>query len=178
MVRRRDLKTAHEDAVLRGFSEHLKARDSFLKIISKPDPPEAIVDINGKKTWVEITDAFLDETHAIGLTSGASDDVTHISDSRRLIIDPDATFKKSLLKVINKKYIKASMQTLASNIGPGILLVGIFTPFNTAIGIASEEKDSIENLVRKKYIKVFNQIYVYDGTGRREFHLLYQNTYE
>jgi hypothetical protein len=175
MVGRRDLKSTHEDAVIRGFIEHLKARGSLVKIIGKPEPPDAIVDIDGKKTWIEVTDAFLDQAHAIGLTSGASDDVTHRSDSRRLIIDPDDTFRESLLTVIDKKYSKASIQAVARANGPGILLVGIFTPFNTATGIASEEQCSIGNLAKKNSIQVFSQIYVYDGTGNRTFLLVYQN---
>ena len=176
MVSRRDLKSVHEDGVLRGFGDHLKDQNSFLKILEKPEPPEAIVEIDGKKSWIEITDAFLDQDHAIGLTSGAADDVTHTSDSKRLIYDPDGTFRESLLTVIEKKYDKRSMQSIASANGPGILLVGIFTPFNSARGIKFEEKSSIEDLVTNKPTKIFDQIYLYDGTGNREFHLVYQQT--
>ncbi len=176
MVSRRNLKYAHEDAVLRDFGEYLKAQGSLLEILEKPEPPEAIVEINQKRNWIEVTDAFLDQVHAIGLTSGAADDVTHIPDSRRLIVEPEETFRESLLTVIEKKYDKGSMQTIASTNGPGILLVGVFTPFSTAREVALEEKDSIKSLVTKKSVKVFDLIYVYDGTGNREFHLVYQKT--
>lgn len=176
MVSRRNLKSVHEEAVLRGFGDYLKNKDSILTILAKPEPPEAIVDIDGKINWIEVTDAFLDQDHAIGLTSGAADDVVHISDSKRLIYNPDAIFRASLLTVIEKKYDKSTMQSIALANGPGILLVGIFTPFNSARGIKSEEKSNIEYLVTKKSVKVFDQIYLYDGTGNREFHLVYQKT--
>ncbi|MCU8083840.1 hypothetical protein [Shewanella sp. SM23] len=147
-----------------------------MEVISKPEPPEAIVEIDGKQSWIEITDAFLDIAHAKGLTSGAADDVEHISDSGRLILEPDDTFRASLLAVIENKYDKKSMQKVASAHGPGILLVGIFTPFNSAGAVSKEEKMNVKNLVESKSLPIFSHIYVYDGTGSREFHLLYQKT--
>lgn len=176
MVSRRDLKSLHEDAVIQGFGDHLNDQGSLLTVLTKPDPPEAMVEIDGKIHWIEVTDAFLDKGHAIGLTSGACDDVPNRPDSGRLIGEPDKKFRESLLSVIETKYDKNSMQSIASANGPGILLVGIFTPFNTARGVTSEEKSSIENLINKKQTKIFGQIYLYDGTGNREFHLVYQKT--
>lgn len=173
MIKRRELKHVHEDSVLRQFSIYLENFGNKVKILDKPDPPEAIVEINHQNTWVEITDAFLDKNHAIGLTTGVCEDVEHISDSGRLIVDPDAVFSSVLQSVIEAKYDKKSMCSIAESKGSGILLVGIFTPFASAKAIVQDESENIANLIAKKVIKVFDTIYVYDGAGKRSFHLIY-----
>lgn len=76
---------------------------------------------------LEVTDAFLDKDHAISLTTGVSEDVEHISDSGRLVIDPDQRFSSVLQSVIEAKYDKASMQSIFQERGAGILLVGTVT---------------------------------------------------
>lgn len=173
MVKRRDLKQAHEDAVIQQFSKYMENLGKTFNVLETPDPPEAIIEINDKKTWLEVTDAFLDKDHAIGLTTGVSEDVEHISDSGRLVIEPDERFSSVLQSVIEAKYDKASMQTIFQERGAGILLVGIFTPFASAADIAQSEAKSISDLVAKKSVKVFDTIYVYDGTGQRSFHSIY-----
>jgi len=174
MVSRRDLKNAHEEAVLSQFKAHLESIDVRLEILGRPEPPEAIVELNGNRTWIEITDAILDKDHATSLTSGASDDREHIRDDRRLIVEPDATFSSALYSVIEAKYNKASMRSIARDLGSGILLVGIFTPFTTAEAVAHDEASAVASLISAKPIQVFNTIYVYDGTGKRSFHVLYR----
>ncbi len=173
MVKRRELKHVHEDAVLQQFSAYLEKLGSTIKIVDKPDPPDAIVEIDGQKTWVEITDAFLDKDHAIGLTTGVSEDADHISDSDRLVIDPDALFSSVLRSVIGEKYDKNTMHSTYYGQGAGVLLVGIFTPFAPASEIARDESESIASLIAQKPIKVFDKIYFYDGTGQRSFHLIH-----
>jgi hypothetical protein len=173
MVKRRDLKHVHENAVLQQFSDYLIDLGNTFKVLDPPDPPEAIIEINGRKTWLEITDAFLDKDHAIGLTTGASEDVKHISDSGRLVIDPDERFSSVIQSVIEAKYDKASMHSIYQSKGSGILLVGVFTPFASAADIVQSEANRISELVANKLVKVFDSIYVYDGTGQRSFHPIY-----
>jgi len=175
MVARRDLKTLHEEAVLQHFKTHLEQQGIRLEILDRPDPPEAIVEMGGAKTWIEITDAFLDKKHAIGVTSGACNDVKHIRDDRRLVIEPNETFSRAIYSVIEAKYDKASMQAVAETEGRGILLVGIFTPFTDSAEVARTEAISISKLASIKRNKIFNIIYVYDGYGQRQFHVLYRN---
>ncbi len=173
MVKRRDLKQAHEDAVLQQFSKYMKNLGNTFDVLDTPDPPEAIIEINAKKTWLEVTDAFLDKDHAIGLTTGVSEDAEHISDSGRLVIEPDKRFSTVLQSVIEAKYDKASMQSIFQEIGAGILLVGIFTPFASAADIVKSEAKRISDLVAQKSVKVFDTIYVYDVTGEIRFRLIY-----
>lgn len=174
MVSRRNLKSVHEDAVLRQFKEYLASNGVQLNVMGRPEPPEAIVELNGKRTWIEITDAFLDKDHAISLTSGVSDDIEHMPDGGRLIIDPDEKFSAVLRSVIEAKYDKASMRSITASQGSGILLVGIFTPFTTAVAVAHEEAEAIARLVLEKSVQVFEVIYVYEGTGQRSFHVLFR----
>lgn len=174
MVSRRDLKSVHEEAVLHQFKAHLESGGGRLEILERPEPPEAIVELNGERTWIEITDAFLDKDHAIGLTSGAADDVVHVPDDGRLILGPDEMFSSVLHSVIEAKYDKATMRSIAEDQGPGILLVGVFTPFATAEAIAHEEAAAIAKLASSKPIQVFDEIYAYDGTGQRSFHVVYR----
>jgi hypothetical protein len=173
MLNRRKLKSAHEDAVLQHFQSYLRNNGFALQILTRPEPPEAIIDIDGRETWIEITDAFLNKAHAISLTSGACDDVKHVVDGNRLVVEPDETFSNVLHSVIEAKYDKGSMRTIAKIRGPGILLVGIFTPFTTAKEVAQDEAVAVAQLATSKPIKVFETIYVYDGTGQRTFHALY-----
>jgi hypothetical protein len=173
MVKRRELKHVHEGAVLHQFSAYVEKLGSTLKILNNPDPPDAIIEINGQKTWIEITDAFLDRDHAIRLTTGASEDVEHRSDPGRLVLEPDERFSSALRSVIEDKYDKKTMRSISQIQGAGILLVGIFTPFASASDIAKNEAVSIANLVAQKPIKVFDTVYVYDGAGQRSFHLIY-----
>ena len=156
------------------FKAHLESHGSRLNMLDRPEPPEAICELNDKRTWIEITDAFLDRDHAIGLTSFASDNMDHVPDDRRLVIDPDAMFSSVLHADIEAKYDKASMQKVAEAEGPGILLVGIFTPFVTAEAVAHDEADSVAILIASKAVPVFGSIYAYEGTGQRNFHVIYQ----
>ncbi|RZT98240.1 hypothetical protein EV681_0016 [Advenella incenata] len=174
MVSRRNLKNLHEEAVLRQFKDYLEKDGINLKILERPEPPEAIVELNGRKTWIEITDAFLDSHHAISLTSGASDDVEHVPDHRRLIYEPDESFSAVFHSVIEAKYDKASMHSIANSQGSGILLVGVFTPFTNAVAVAQHEAEAVANLASKKSIQVFETIYTYDGTGQRSFHVVFR----
>ena len=174
MVSRRDLKNAHEKAVLQHFKAHLKVQGVTLEILDRPEPPDAIVEMGGKRTWIEITDAILDKKHAISLTTGACDDVEHIRDDRRLMVSPDEMFSCVIHSVIEAKYDKDSMRGIAAAEGSGILLVGVFSPFIKAQEVARTEATSIADLVSTKSEKVFSAIYVYDGYGQRQFHVLHR----
>jgi hypothetical protein len=144
-----------------------------MTILRRPEPPDAIIELDGIMTWLEITDAFFDRAHAISLTSGACSDTKHVHDAPRLAIDPDEQFSNVLLSVIEDKYEKATMQSISKHYGQGILLVGVFSPFTTAREVAETEAAAVRSLISHRQIKVFDKIYAYDGTGHREFHVLH-----
>lgn len=164
----------HEEAVLCQFKAYLESNGVHLEILDRPEPPEATVMLNGEKTWIEITDAYLDRGDAIDLTSYAADDVNHVPGDGRVILEPDVTFSNALHNVIAAKYDKATMQNIANLQGSGILLVGIFTPYTTAAAVSRDEAVDVATLVAGKPVHVFSTIYVYEGTGERSFHMLYR----
>ena len=174
MISRRNIKQVHELAVLNSFADHLKLEGKSLKILEQPDPPEAIVNIDEIKTWIEITDAFLDQDHARSLMSCIAGDVPHIIDEKRTETEAYPSFQSVVHGVIAKKYDKKTMHQTHRVFGRGILLVGIFTSFNSASGIADEEKDNIRELIDTKTMPIFDKIYVYDGTQKHKFYLLFE----
>ena len=60
-------------------------------ISDRPDPPDALVEIDQNRSWIEITDAFLNGEHARSLTSYAADDTEHIPPTNTFTIEPDKT---------------------------------------------------------------------------------------
>lgn len=170
MIRRRHLKAIHEHAVITAFCRFLTRAGEAASVVSYPDPPDGIVHISGRRNWVEITDAFLDDELAIDITANACD---RLSDPkvphRRFVLEPDDTFVGHLDRVINEKYHKKSIRAVAATEGPGILLVGVFTPFMMAKSVA--EGHAIPIVCRAADLSpgVFDRVYCYGDGGRDEF---------
>lgn len=162
-MKRKEIKNAHEKSVLSSFKEFKEKNGDTLNIISQPDPPDAIIEINGKKSWIEISDAFLSPELAKSITSYASDDKTHIPvpKDKRLVIDPDRQFSSILRKVIINKYTKSSIGKVFSEYGGGILLVGIINPFAYAKDLVVTEKEQILEKINLEE-KRFHEIYFYE----------------
>ena len=55
----------------------LNSMEQTFKVISKPEPPDAIIAINGSTTWIEITDAFFSRELAESITTHVADDKSH-----------------------------------------------------------------------------------------------------
>jgi len=162
-VKRKEVKESHENSVLNSFIKHNKKRGHIVKIIDKPEPPDAIVTINGNKTWIEITDAFFNKELAESITTHVADDKTHkpVPKEKRFSIEPDEQFSSILESVIVKKYDKGSIGNVYKQYGSGILLVGIINPFSDAKELINTEKQRILEAIKSKE-KRFNEIYLYD----------------
>lgn len=106
MTSRRNLKDRHESSVLLSYENYLKKQNIDLVVKERPDPPDAIVTIDGNDTWIEITDAFFNQETAISITSHAADDVVHRPSKGGVVIDPDSISNKSVEAVIRKKLKK------------------------------------------------------------------------
>ncbi|MBH0066821.1 hypothetical protein [Pseudoalteromonas sp. NZS100] len=65
MTSHRDLNPTHESAVLDSYKNLLSSQGKVLKLINRPDPPDAIVKIDGVDTWIEITDAHFSQETAV-----------------------------------------------------------------------------------------------------------------
>lgn len=162
-MKRRDIKEEHENSVLNSFIKHCKQKNIVVKVIDKPEPPDTVVDINGKKTWIEITDAFFSNELAESITTHIADDKTHkpVPKEKRFCIEPDEQFSSILESVIVKKYDKGSIGSVYKQYGSGILLVGIINPFSDSKELINTEKQRILEAIKSKE-KRFNEIYLYD----------------
>ena len=161
-VKRNEIKDLHEISVIESFKRHSAALNNVVEVISKPEPPDAIVTINGNKTWIEITDAFFSKELAESITTNVADNKTHksVQKEHRFCIEPDKQFGDILESVIVKKYDKVSIGNVYKEFGSGILLVGIINPFSSANELVASEKDKIINAIKSKEQR-FNSIYLY-----------------
>ena len=126
------------------------------------EPPDAIITINGEKTWIEITDAFFINEIAESITSHVAEDKIHkpVLKEQRRSFDPDGEFSEVLKKVIIQKYDKPSIRRVYEKYGSGILLVGIINPFSNAEELVSCKKIIMNEIKSKE--QIFNEIYLYD----------------
>lgn len=159
-VKRREVKDIHENCVLEEFKSLSELDGNIVEILNKPQPPDAVITINGKKTWIEITDAFITPEHARSITSKVADDIEWIKSTPGLINIDD--FDETLKNVIKKKYDKDSIQRVYSEFGAGILIVGCFSPFHYPIQEHLDELISIIKYIYSSNEKMFNEIYLYD----------------
>lgn len=157
----RDIQPAHEQSVLDSFAAHLKIQGIELQILDRPDPPDAIIKLQNRLCWIEITDAFQSQQLAMSITSDGADDRPHIpyEGEELLAADNDDAFEK-VLEVILKKYQKPSMIELLKTQGQGILLVGAYTPLTSPVEIIKHGGDKILAEIADKP-SVFESIYLY-----------------
>ena len=159
---RADVKEAHEKAVLNNFIGYCSNCGVTVKVISRPEPPDAIVTIDGIKTWIEITDAFYSPELAESITTYVADDKLHkpVPKEKRLSKNPDEKFSSILESVIVKKYDKDSIGNVYKKHGCGILLVGVMSPFSDVKDLINTEKQKILKAIKSKDGR-FNEIYLY-----------------
>jgi len=162
---RNEVKRKHEEAVLNNFVKYLETKTRSVKINDQPDPPDALVSIDGKSTWIEITDAFLNRQLAESITSYVSDDKKHkpVPKEHRSVVEPDQTFDGIIDAEIRKKYQK--MRKIYAVNGSGILLVGVQSPFTTAKTISSTKQVDASKFAGKNDCKIFSEMYFYDTSG-------------
>jgi hypothetical protein len=159
-VKRSEVKEIHESSVLKAFKDLNESNGNVVEILSKPEPPDAIITINGEETWVEITDAFIAPEYARSLTSSVSEDKEWIKSNIGLInVD---SFNEILQGVIQEKYNKNSIKQVRNERGSGILIVGCFSPFHYPIQENFEEFIEILKDIYSSNDKIFNEIYLYD----------------
>lgn len=159
MTSHRDLNSTHESAVLGSYKNLLSSQGKVLEVIDRPDPPDAIVKIDGVDTWMEITDAHFSQETAISITSHAADDKVHIPSKGGLVVDPDSITNERVESAIKAKLQKKTMQSIAISNKPGILLVGLYGPFFDIFEVESNFSDEFKALLKAQ--NIFSSIYVY-----------------
>lgn len=159
MTSHRDLNPTHESAVLDSYKNLLSSQGKVLELINRPDPPDAIVKIDGVDTWIEITDAHFSQETAISITSHAADDKVHIPSKGDLVRDFDSITNERVESAIRAKLQKKTMQSIATSNKPGILLVGLYGPFFNILEVESNFSDEFK--AELKVQNIFSSIYVY-----------------
>lgn len=160
-MKRRDVKDRHEVSVLDSFKQHLKTEEGrSLSIIDRPDPPDAMVFLDNNQTWIEVTDAILNAEYARSITSYPAEDVAHVPCENKKIQDSDDIFTEEVINVVSKKYAKATLRNIYIANGPGILLVGLYSPFVSVIDINELQKEV--SVLSKNKDGRFKDVYLYD----------------
>ena len=132
MATRREIKSKHEAAVINAAvrTHNVQVRGAF-EIESMPDPPDAMLSDGCKRIWLEHTDAFY-PGWAEHLTSYAASDKEHRPMRKGLHMDMDNILAGEFLEVVLKKLRKKTYTHLIKQFGPGILVVGLESPWLNA----------------------------------------------
>ena len=124
-----NVKDRHELAVLNAaLAEHNRLHNLALTIVGRPDPPDAILSDGSTTTWMEHTDAFFSGDWARDLTTHAAD-VAHRPMEQRGYFEPDAQLADAFCRCVLDKAGKATYAGCIAQYGPGILVVGLESPW-------------------------------------------------
>lgn len=129
MSSRAAVQKAHEAAVLSAaLAEHNRAFGTALEVLSRPDPPDAVLSDGARTTWLELTDAFYSDAwarHIVGHAAGEP----HRPMRQGLYVDMDAQLADRFCNIVLQKAGKASYKPFVQQYGPGILVVGLESPW-------------------------------------------------
>jgi hypothetical protein len=135
MNKRRQVQEEHEIFLVDAFIAWWESQSGEkLRVVSRPHPmpPEAIVQSDQRSTWIEVTDAFHSEKWAQDLYSYAAPDETHKPMGPGPYVEMDAQIATRFATLLKKKYSKQSYAEPHKKYGPGILLVGMQSPWFNA----------------------------------------------
>ena len=130
MSGRKEIKKEHErfhvDNFLAWFNH---AYRSDFKVISEPEPPEAIIQSSNSIRWVEVTTAFWNAAYAKDINSYATPGETHVPIKLGPHFNMDQQFAKNFVDVLVKKLEKKSYLKVKSQYGKGYLIIPIYFPY-------------------------------------------------
>lgn len=159
MTTRREIKAKHEAAVISAtVSAHNKCTCSTFQVESQPDPPDAILTDGYTRIWLEHTDAFY-PGWAEDLTSYAASDKDHRPMRQGLHMDMDNIFAEIFVEVVLKKLNNRLYPPFVEQFGPGILVVGLESPWLASDTIQTLSDKWIE-FGRRELFSVFGWIYL------------------
>ena len=107
MADRRPIQQAHERAYVDYFlswfnhTYHCK-----FKVVSEPNPPEAIISSSRTTRWIEVSTAFWNKAYAQDLYSHATPDEKHMPVGPGPFQDMDREFAQNFVSVVKKKLEK------------------------------------------------------------------------
>ena len=147
MANRKPIKKEHERFHISNFVEWLnKTYHCTYRVISEPEPPEAVIQSKYRKSWIEVSTAFLNTDYARDVMSYVTPGEKHVSIAGNSIVNPDKFFAKSFVSVVKKKLEKRSYLSITEELGPGYLVIPILNPFfdDQTLSLMKEEWDNIK----------------------------------
>ncbi len=132
MNKRRAVQEKHERFLVDAFIAWWATQKiEQFRVISRPHPisPEAIVQSNQRTTWIEVTDAFHSDEWAQDMYSDATPGESHKPMGPGPYVDMDAQTATRFAMLLKKKLSKQSYAESYKKYGPGILLVGMQSPW-------------------------------------------------
>lgn len=129
MKKRRAVKEKHEqflvDAFIAWWSSQMGEQ---FRVISRPQPPEAIVQSDQRTTWVEVTDAFYSGKWAQDLYSNATPGESHEPIGPWPHTHMDAQQQCTSLLYLKRSYPNIAMQSRIRNMAPAFFLSACKVP--------------------------------------------------
>ena len=94
----------------------LKQFGEQFMIISRPNPPDFVLEFSGKQTWLEVTDVFFDD-------EDVDWQLSKISAPRGILENTDDKFINRAVEGLSKKLGKKSYLPFFNSLGKGFLLL-------------------------------------------------------
>jgi len=110
------------------LEKHNRLHGLSLRVASRPDPPDAIITDGELTTWIELTDAFVSPEWAQDLSSNGSIK-GHTPMASGGFMDMDMQFAENFCNLLEHKARKQSYAPIVSKLGPGILVIGLESPW-------------------------------------------------
>jgi hypothetical protein len=130
MNTRSQVQQNHDNSIINEFiSWHYSLTGELFDVISRPDPPDAIVRSERRTTWIEVTDAFFSKEWAKDIFSYATPGEPHREMAQGSYMGMDDQIVDHFLKVLEQKFSKDSYFEVFSKYGSGILIAGLQSPW-------------------------------------------------
>lgn len=156
---RSSIKQAHERHQVGLLIDALNTRHrSDFKVISEPEPPEAIIQSRSTTRWVEVVTAFWTDSFAQDLYSYATEGESHRSIGDGIFMNMTPEFAKKFVSVVQAKLQKTTYEQFRDRYGPGYLVVSIQFPFFGKDALDYIEKEWWQNSVHN--LGCFRSIYI------------------
>jgi len=124
MKPREQIMRAHEDAVIEVFIKWLNSKQGTnFKVISKPDPPDAIAQDGNQYIWIEHADIFRSWEEARETISSVTPGEDPYERKEHPIFSPDQRIALAFIATLNKKLSKTSYETWYKKYGQGFLIL-------------------------------------------------------
>lgn len=125
------IKREHEQANIQAFIRWHRARHhSAFRVISEPDPPDAIITSGRTVRWVESATVFWTKDYARDEYSYATPGETHKPmPAVPFHGDMDKVFADRFVTLLRQKLEKSSYEKYRDQYGAGYLILRMFSPF-------------------------------------------------